>query len=70
MDAKSILPVLALIGMAIIFLVIKSWDKEIENNKDKGHDAKLEENGCSNFGCLIGAILVAIFLISQLFIDY
>ena len=58
MDAKLLFPLIALAGLAIIWIVMQSIDKESENAKKEGREVK--ESGCANIGCIIGILLFTI----------
>jgi hypothetical protein len=58
MDAKLLFPLIALAGLAIIWIVMHSIDKKSEYAKKEGREVK--ENGCSNIGCIVGLLLFAI----------
>lgn len=63
MKSDIVFPLIALAGLAIIWIVIKYTDKSIADSKEKGEDVK--NNGCANMGCLIGVILAAIGFIAM-----
>ena len=58
MDAELLFPLIALAGLAIIWIVMQNFDKESEKANKEGRQVK--ESGCSNIGCFVGVLLFAI----------
>ena len=63
MNKDILFPLIALVGCAILWIVIKLLDKECEDAKKK--DREVKENGCVNAGCIVGVILVLIGFIAM-----
>ena len=59
MSTELIFSLLGLLGCIIIGFAIKSFDREAEKADKENRKAK--ENSCTNMGCIVGLILVAVF---------
>lgn len=58
MDSGVLFPLIALVGLAVIGLVIKYVDNECETAKKENREVK--ESSAANVGCIIGVNLVII----------